>query len=775
MTDCRTFAPGWPGIPARWTSSAKTGIGTALGGMSRVWFTLSHGILDEVYYPRTNVACIRDMGLVVTDGMEFFSEEKRHTAQQISSASPGVPLYRLANTCDRGRYRIEKDLLADPRRDTILQHTRFVPLLGTHQDYRLFVLLAPHLGNRGDGNVAWLGQYKGHPMLFAERDSLALALACSAPWKARSAGFVGVSDGWQHLIREGHLGATYSRAENGNVALAGEIDLLASGGEFDLALGFGDSAVEAGSRALASLLDGFSAAADTYRAEWECWQAALTPLDTLAPRKGDLFRASTAVIRSHESKVFAGAIVASLSIPWGQEKGDDDIGGYHLVWPRDLVEAAGGLLAAGASTDARRVLEYLRVTQDPDGHWPQNMWHAGTPYWDGIQMDETGLPILLVDLIRREGALAEAQLAAFWPMVRRAAAYLVLNGPVTPEDRWEEEAGYSPSTLAVEIAALLVAAEMADAAGEAGVARYMRDTADLWNANIERWTYVTEDDLCRRVGVRGYYVRIAPPDVSDAASPAEGFVAIKRRPLGESKLPYARVVSPDALALVRFGLRAAEDSRIADTVKVIDELLMLETPAGPGWHRYNGDSYGEHSDGSAFDGTGIGRLWPLLTGERAHYELAAGRPEVAERLLRSLERCAGASGLLPEQIWDSPDLPSRELWCGHATGSAMPLVWAHAEYIKLRRSLHDRRVFDSPPQAYQRYVVKNTGTPYAAWRFNQRIRSMPEGKSLRIETATPATVHWGTGEWMQVQDTPTREHGNRHARRGPVDRAASGR
>jgi glucoamylase len=210
---------------------------------------------------------------------------------------------------------------------------------------------------------------------------------------------------------------------------------------------------------------------------------------------------------------------------------------------------------------------------------------------------------------------------------------------------------------------------------------------------------------------------------------------------------------------VRFGLRSAADPRIADTVTVIDALLKEDVPGGPAWHRYNGDSYGEHADGSAFDGSGIGRLWPLLTGERGHFELAAGRRDSAERLLDALERFANVSGLLPEQIWDAADLPDLELWRGHPTGSAMPLVWAHAEYVKLRRSLHDGRVFDMPAQTYQRYVVEGTATPYAAWRFSEPIRTMTAGTTLRVETLAPADVHWGIDGWRQVRDEPTRDTG----------------
>ncbi|MBP7779669.1 MAG: glucan 1,4-alpha-glucosidase [Acidobacteria bacterium] len=759
-----SYAPGWPGIEPRWTSSAKSGIGTALNRESRVWFTLSHGILNEAYFPEIDQACTRDLGLIVTDGARFLSEEKRHATHETTWLADGVPAFRLVNRCTEGRYRIEKEILTDPARPVLLQRTRFVAVTGAPQDYRLYALLAPHLANHGAGNTAWMGEHEGQSMLFAERDGCALALASSSGWLARSVGFVGVSDGWQDLVAHKQMTWHYDRAENGNVAVTGQIRVPDDDGTFVLALGFGSTPTAAARAAAASLHDGFDQARDRYLREWQAWQATLTPIapsvttpGAAAPRGLDA--TSAAVIRTCESKAHPGGIVASLSLPWGFNKGDGDLGGYHLVWPRDLVETAGALLAIGASDDVRQVLRYLQATQADDGHWPQNMWIDGTPYWNGLQLDETAFPILLADLMQRERELSPDELTALWPMLRRAAAFLVTHGPVTEQDRWEEDPGYSTFTLAVSIVALLAAADLADAQGEPTTAASLRDTADDWNGSIERWCYVTDTALARQVGVDGYYVRLTPPDVAEAASPSGGFVAIKNRPPGEDVEPASLVICPDALALVRFGLRAPDDPHIVNTVAVIDALLEVETPQGPAWHRYNDDGYGEHADGAPFDGVGIGRAWPLLTGERAHYELAAGRPAEALRLLGAMEAFANDGGLIPEQIWDGDDLPALELFRGRPAGSAMPLVWAHAEYLKLRRSLQDGRVFDLPGEGVARYLGRTTAVPRAVWRFSHRLRSLPAGRVLRVEVRAPAIVHWSADDWQTVHDMPTIDTG----------------
>src|SRR5581483_4895457 len=349
-------------------------------------------------------------------------------------------------------------------------------------------------------------------------------------------------------------------------------------------------------------------------------------------------------------------------------------------------------------------------------------------------------------------------------------------GPVTQQDRWEEDAGYSPFTLAVEISGLLAAADLADVMGERTIARYLRDSADNWNDNIERWTYATHTDLARQLGVEGYYVRIAPPESDCASSPMEGFVPIKNRPPGQSDAPAAHIISPDALALVRFGLRAPNDPRILNTIKAIDALLRVKLPQGYCWYRYNQDGYGEHEDGSPFDGNGIGRPWPLLAGERAHYELAAGHKETAEQLLTVMELTTEGGRLLPEQVWDVADIPTRELFAGKPTGSACPLVWAHSEYIKLRRSLSEGKIFDQPPQTVRRYIVEKKQSSCFAWRLNNKCRSIPQGKILRVILYRAALVHWSFDGWQTSIDTQTSDTGlGTHVADLPSDKLVSGR
>jgi glucoamylase len=737
----QAHAPGAPGGPELWNPGSKAGVGTSINNMP-VWFTVGRGVIEEVYFPHADHPRIRFLGLAVANGATIFSWEQDDTKSETQALKLGVPAYRLRNTCRRGWYMIEKEVFVHPDRPAVVQRIRFQPGDG---NLKLYAVLNPHPGT---GECGWVGDFKGTSMLFGSGES-AMALACSVPWGERTVGFAGSSDGLRDLAQHKRLTKTYDRADGGNVVLTGRIE-YPTDGEFLMTLGVGQDPDTAALNARAALLDGFDKPLKKYVAGWQAWQEPLLPLAE-SGRTATVFRASTAVMRVHQAERPPGASVASLTIPFGQARSGLDTGGYHLVWPRDLVEVAGGLLAAGTTDHVPNTLAFLEATQEQDGHWSQNMWLNGKPYWNGVQMDETALVILLLELALREKAVEPDAATRFWTMIRRAAGYLIRNGPATPEDRWEHDGGYSPFTLAAEIAALLAAADLATENEEPAVATYLRETADVWNAGIERWAYVTGTDLAKRIGVEGYYVRLGETNTRGGqpkpdSNPRDG--------ADESS------VSPDSLALVRFGLRAADDPRIVNTVKAIDAVLKVDLGYGPGWRRYTGDRYGEYPDGRAFDNKGgFGRAWPLFAGERGHYELAAGRPQEADKMLRLMEKAATETGLIPEQVWDAADIPAKDLLRGRPTTSACPLSWAHAEYVKLLRSLRDGEVFDRPRQTVRRYGKGHSAPRLRLWRFNNKIREMPLGNRLRVEVAAPATVRWSLDGWKSADETQAADTG----------------
>jgi glucoamylase len=184
---------------------------------------------------------------------------------------------------------------------------------------------------------------------------------------------------------------------------------------------------------------------------------------------------------------------------------------------------------------------------------------------------------------------------------------------------------------------------------------------------------------------------------------------------------------------------------------VIDAVLKVDTPYGPCWRRYNHDGYGQRADGGAYEGWGTGRAWPLLTGERGHYELAAGRD--VRPYVCAMERFATEAGLLPEQVWDAPDRPEARMFLGRPTGAAMPLMWAHAEYIKLLRSARDCLTFDHIPAVAERYHRRRPERPMEIWTFARRVRTVRRGAVLRVEAQAPFRLHWTDGEWADRRET----------------------
>jgi glucoamylase len=580
---------------------------------------------------------------------------------------------------------------------------------------------------------------------------------------------VGASDGWQDVMQNFTMDWEFGSATNGNVAMMGEIDLgcipgfgqglnnsadssgvSASGmavREFTLAIGIGEGHHTALEKTMGSLSTPFAEQRKRFILQWK---RAAHP-DWLAAKSqdgGKLMRASHAVLLTHEDKTYPGAFVASASIPWGQAKGDDDQGGYHLVWTRDMVQTATALLACGRAETARRALVYLACTQQPNGGFAQNFWINGTPYWRGMQLDEVAYPLILAWRLWKAGGLGEMRSFEF---VERAAGFLVRHAPITNQERWEENPGYSPSTLAAVIGGLVCAAEMARAYQAAELGEFLEEYADWIEGHLEDWTVTNNGVL--HPEVKRHYMRIRPPECGEAYA-HEGcgteIMRLQNRPPGtRTEFEAREIIDAGFLELVRYGVRRADDPLIVDSLKVVDAVLKRELPQGPGWLRYNWDGYGQRPDGGPFEGWGQGRVWPLLTGERAHYELAAGKDITP--LISTYEQFATCGQLLPEQVWDEGGRPGRSLRIGRPAGSAVPLVWAHAEYLKLLRSAVDGKVFDRIDPVYERYCEPEgrkrirRGIEIASLRRpNQRMNA---GSTLRIVDEKRFDVVWTDDGW----------------------------
>ncbi|HJX83970.1 MAG TPA: glycoside hydrolase family 15 protein, partial [Candidatus Angelobacter sp.] len=691
---------GHPGIAPTWSPGSKDGVGTAYSQASRVWFTLAMGILTEIYYPTIDRPQIRDCQFLITDGETFFHEEKRDLVAHVERIDADALGYRLVSKDPDGRYTLTKEIITDPHQPCVLVHTNFVVAKEWQTKLRIYALLAPHLDVGGLGNSAKKLNVAGRQVLVAWKNNTHLALGSDHGFVRASCGFVGSSDGWQDLHDNFKMDWEFDRAENGNIAVMGEID-LAQGNEFTLAIAFGDSLHAAVAGLSQSLAVPFTNHKARFIEQWQRVGKKIQCLDKVSTDGGHLSRTSGSLLLAHEDKTFAGALIASASIPWGDAMGDDDLGGYHLVWTRDMVNSATALQASGDPTTPLRALIYLACSQQPDGGFPQNFWIDGTPYWKGVQLDEVAFPIMLAWRLWREKALENFDP---WPLIRSAAAYLIEHGPVTQQERWEESAGFSPSTVATNIAALICAADFARAQNEPQAAQFMEDFADFLETNVEKWTVTTQGSLVPEIP--RHYIRILPASVDDVASsedPNTGTIVIPNRPADAPwEFPAKEVVDAGFLELVRYGIRKAGSPLMEDSLRVIDAVLKVETPFGPCWRRYNHDGYGPHADGKPYTGWGEGRAWPLLAGERAHYELAAGRD--VRPFITAMEKLASNGGLLPEQVWDQPDIPSAFMYFGKPCGSAMPLMWAHAEYIKLLRSVADGQVFDRIAPVADRYL-----------------------------------------------------------------------
>jgi glucoamylase len=722
-----------------WAHAGKDMVGTGLGS-SRVWFTLAEGIVTEVYYPRIDIPQIKDLGFIIADDRGFWVELRRLGNYEVSLPKAGVPAVTLVHRHPRFSFTLQVCPLQ--RRDVLLLRYR----LEGDESLRPYALLAPRLGGDAQSNLASVDRHGDRTVLCAEQGPFGLALAASAPdgtdaWGRCAAGILESSDGWQDFARHGRMTWNYDGAGPGAVCLTGELPRRAT-----LALGLATGKESAATLAVSGLMEEFSAVWDAQCRAWEGWLAQ-SRFPPLPERLGDMLALSASMLKVHQDRTYCGATVASLSVPWGEDS--QTRGGYHLVWCRDLVETAGALLALDALEDARDVLRYLIATQQEDGHWLQNQWLGGAAFWQGIQLDETAFPVLLASALQARGALDGI---AIEDMVRRALRFIAREGPATAQDRWEEDPGINTFTLAIAIAALVEGSGFL----EAEAREFALLLADYWNAQLEQWAYVKDTPLAQRLGVAGYFIRTAPDDalVHDGADAEH--ILIKNR-AQDPGLRADEQLATDFLQLVRYGLRGPRDPMILDSLKAVDALLKTGTPAGPVWHRYNGDGYGEHDDGSAFDGTGRGRGWPLLVGERGHYALLAGEDPLP--YLETMAAMTGPAGLLPEQVWDSDPVPERRLEPGKPSGSAMPLVWTHGEFIKLCYSRALGRPVDRPVATWNRYRGRRPEIAYAVWGPRYRPRHVRAGDRFIVALRAPARVHWGRNGWRDAQDIETRDTG----------------
>ncbi len=748
---------GGPGISPRWSHSAKDGVGTAYSSDSRLWFSLWHGVVTEVYFPTIDRPQLRDLEFLFSDGETFFHEEKRHLERSVDPLGERALGYVVRSTAPDDRYRLEKTVLPDPHLPCLLLRCRLEvrdPALAGR--LRMFLLAAPHLDVGGWGNSAAVYQLFGRSVLAAEKNRMAVAIAATSPFVRATVGYVGASDGWSDLAQHRDLTWEFDRAPDGNVALTGELETGAET-EFTLGVAFGEGLPSAVTTLLQSLGTPFAVHRRRFLEQWARSAAHEAPIAGAAHDHGRLYRTSRSVLLAHEDKTFPGAFIASLTIPWGAAKSDDDRGGYHLVWTRDMVNTATALLASGSAEAPLRALIYLAARQRPDGGFPQNFWVDGTAYWQGVQLDEVALPILLAWRLHEAHALQEFDPYA---MVLRAARYLVARGPATQEDRWEEVGGYSPSTLASNIAALTVASHFARSRGDLRTADFLQEHADFLESHVDRWTVTHHGTLVP--GIPRHFVRIRPIAVTDP-SPPEGaefgtVVLPNRAPELPREFPASEIVDGGFLDLVRYGIRAPDDPVVVDSLRVVDATLRVETPFGPTWRRYNRDGYGQRDDGGPFVDWGVGRAWPLLTGERGHYELALGRDPAP--YLRAMERLANPTGLLTEQVWDDDDRPTLHLERGRPTDAAMPLAWAHAEYVKLLRSATDGAVYDRIPAVVERYGPHAAPrAPLEVWKFNRRPATVEPDARLRVVADAPFVLRASDDGWATSRDLPSESTG----------------
>ncbi len=762
-------APNGPGATSFWTPSDNTVLGTAANTTSDVWFTGYNGILGEIYYPTDDTANTTDLQFMVGDsGHTWVDLEKTNTTSVAQLYDNHSLAWTVTNTANNGKYKIVKTFYTDPNRNSVIQQTTFTALTGTLSNYLLYVLYNPTMHNAGNNNTSSTQTYNGTTMLLTtdSTGNYASALAATTPYVSgmTSSGFVGENDGWTDLLGTSNCGSSscpdytmnysYSAADSGNTAQTGELDLSDGGTintstatsiSFDLVLSFGQtngstSATTSAEEALAGTLgDNFSTMLSTYVSQWHTFDNSLNTPPAVGGNSGvqqareqEYYLAANVLKASQDKET--GTFVAGLGTPWGDTNGDGD-SGYHLVWERDLYEFASALIVAGDTTDAKSaVLWAFDTQQESDGHFPQNSYVNGTPYWTGIQMDEQAFPILLA------WKLGITDNTNFTQHIKPAANYIISHGPSTGEERWEENSGYSPSTISAEIAGLVAAADIARINGDTSDEALWDNYADYWQGMMPNWTFTTNGSL----GNGYYFERISDGKPNDGS-----YVNIAN---GEGSYPESAIVDMGFLELVRQGVMPANSPYITLSLPVIDSTIEETVNGNDYWFRYDHDGYGELPNGSNYDGTGgVGELWPILSGERGIYDIADGTS--SDWALTSMMDAANASGFIPEQVWGNN--PPSGNTAGTPTKSMNPLNWAMGEYITLLFSDSTNTIADEASVVANRYVT-SAYQPHTGYTIDYNSAQAYPGKALTIyyhgslDSQSKVFLHWGENNWQNI-------------------------
>ena len=675
-------APGAPGANATWNESDVQGFADALGPASKVWYTLANGELENVFFPRTDTPSTFGLSYIVTDGSSFTATETADTAHQISLADPTSLTWQQVNTATNGRFKITKTYVADPARSVILIQTTFqnldsVPL-------QLYADYLPQLSNDGMGNTGGTDAASGD--LVATNGTVASALAASTGFTQTTTGYVGSSsDGSAQLAASHALTATYTSAPTGgHIVQVAQIPVAGSGSTtFTLALGFDSSSPAAVAAAAASLSAGFAATEGSFQSGWHGWIAGLNapPASVTGdPALQAQYYVSLMELKADEDKTYVGGFVAAPNVPWGTSVSANSGGvhGYHVVWTRDEYEMATALLAAGDPADANDALQYIfNYEENGNGSVKQNSFLDGTTVFGSLQMDEVADPMILAYQL---GATNSGD----WGHIEALANYLVANGPATPEERWEEIGGYSPATMAAEIAGLVCASYIARLNGATGLAATYQATALSWASQVDNLTYTTSGPY----GTGGYFLRITP----DGNPNSGATIGIANGGGGHDD---RTVVDPSFLELVRLGIKAANATDITSTISAVDSQIEVQTPEGPIWHRYDFDGYGETASGADYTGAGVGNPWPVLAGERGEYDVAAGNLTGARSMLATMAGAANSGYQIPEQVWGG-STGTGGFTFGRPDNSSTPLMWAMAQFVRLAIDISAGKDTDTP-------------------------------------------------------------------------------